>query len=110
MNTKLDELEKLNKLIDEVEKTPNIMAPMSPKIAARIVAAQIPLLPCPFCGLKAKVKCDSEQDMQARIPYDFVECENCRARGPSFSAYGRGNEDEAVRVMNAKSAWNVRMG
>ena len=65
------------------------------------------LEPCPFCGKDAELKSDGDRDMNATIPYHFVECLTCRARGPKFSEYFKPAEECRL---GAVQFWNQRVG
>ena len=58
------------------------------------------LLPCPFCGGKAKLIIN----MQSFVPYAMVRCENCSAKTKNvMQSVDYCAVDEAVKL------WNLRM-
>lgn len=58
------------------------------------------LLPCPFCGGKAKLIIN----MQASAPYAMVQCENCRVQTKDvMRSIDYCATDEAAKL------WNQRM-
>lgn len=61
--------------------------------------SEIKLLPCPFCGGKARISCDTEatRDSEGRLWAYTIVCDSCCATsGLSYSPE------------RAKKAWNTR--
>lgn len=61
---------------------------------------------CPFCGSDAKISEDGDRDMNATIPFYFVECKKCKSRGESFSTY---YFNEYTCKSKAIDSWNRRV-
>ena len=69
-----------------------------------------PMLPCPFCGGKAKLMNTSTAEMSTEYS---VRCSVCHATTPkSYHAWGYGSEEAEKRWTDAKAeaiaAWNTR--
>lgn len=61
------------------------------------------LLPCPFCGGKAKLIIN----MQSFVPYAMVQCENCSAKTKKIvQSVDYCATDEAAKLWNQRADLN----
>jgi len=64
------------------------------------------LLPCPFCGAKARLIEDFElMDQSGNVAIHYVQCTKCHIRTPNFDEWDIGANKAKQK---ARDCWNKR--